>query len=328
MTAPRVLFVVAAGPRMGFGHVVRSRALARALGAPHVVALRGTRATARSVRGLGATVIGRSRQAMARFQPDIVVIDDPSASEAERAMRVARDLDVPVASVHDLGLAHVASDLVIDASVVGVSRSGATDLIGPRFTVLDPALVRQRVPRRVREIDAVLIALGGGAHVLRYGSTLAFGICDALPAARIVVAPGFASGERPILPARAAWLPEPRALPRALARCAIAVVGGGVTVAEACALATPAVAVAVAPAQRQTIQAFARAGAVIDGGRVDAAGAARRVAAGVVQLFGDPSRARQITQRARTLVDGRGAARVATAIAKLVAEAGRSRHAA
>lgn len=313
---------------MGFGHVVRSRALARAIGAPHVVALRGTAATAGSVRAMGATVIARSQDAIAAFRPEIVVIDDPSASEADRAMRMARALAVPVASVHDLGLAHVASDLVIDASVIAGMRPRGVDLAGPRFTVLDPELIRLRLPRGSRRPDSVLIALGGGAHVLRYGSTLAFGICDALPAARVVVAPGFAAGARPVLPPGAAWLPEPRALPRALARCAVAVVGGGVTVAEACALATPVVAVAVVPAQRRTIQQFARAGAVIDGGRVDAPGTARRVAAAVARLFGAAPQVRQMTARARGLVDGRGASRVASALTDLALRDGRSRHAA
>src|SRR5262249_20065557 len=154
--------------------VVRSRALARALGAPHVVALRGTAATARSVRAMGATVIAPSQQAIARFRPDIIVIDDPSPSDAKRALAAARALRVPVASIHDLGLAHLESDLVIDASRVAEKQPHAGELVGPRFTVLDPGLVRLRVPPRHRETDSVLIALGGGAHVLRYGSALAF----------------------------------------------------------------------------------------------------------------------------------------------------------
>lgn len=308
---------------MGFGHVVRSRALARALGVPHVVALRGTSATARSVRAMGTTVIARSLDAMARYRPGIVVIDDPSAVEAARAVAAARTIGVPVASVHDLGLGYADADLVIDASVVAENGGRRVDLAGPRFTMLDPALAGERVPRRLRQSDSVLIALGGGAHVLRYGSTLAFGICNAIPAARVVVAPGFASGERPLLPARAAWLPEPRSLARALARCAVAVVGGGVTVSEACALATPAVAVAVAPAQRRTILAFARAGAVIDGGRIDAPGAARHIAVRVARLLTPASPVRHMTERARALVDGRGAARVAAALTDLIDADGR-----
>ena len=326
MNAPRVLFAVAAGPRMGFGHVVRSRALARAMGAPHVVALRGTAATARSVRALGATVLARSPRAIARFRPDVIVIDEPSVSSAERVLQIARAMGVPAASIHDRGLARVDSDLVIDASLIATSRPG-TDLAGPRFTILDPALVLERVAHRSREAGSVLIAIGGGAHVLRYGSTLAFGIRAALPAARVVVAPGFARGRRPMLPAGAAWLPEPRALPRALARCAVAVVGGGVTVAEACALATPVVAVAVVPAQHQNLQQFVRAGAIVDAGRVDAAGAAHRVASAVARLITNAPAVRQMTARARGLVDGRGASRVAAALGRL-ADHGRSWHAA
>jgi hypothetical protein len=41
----RVLFHAAAGPRLGFGHLVRCRSLARALGVDARVSIRGSAAT-------------------------------------------------------------------------------------------------------------------------------------------------------------------------------------------------------------------------------------------------------------------------------------------
>ena len=323
----RVLFAVAAGPRIGFGHVGRSRALARALDVRHVVALRGTPATARAVHGLGAVVYARTGAALEQFDPALVVIDDPSVGHGGEALRQARQAGVPVASIHDLGYAHLDSDLVIDATLTGRPGEPPAELVGPAFTVLDPALRKRRVPRRGRLKDRVLFALGGGGHVLQLRGGPRRGDCGLWPAADIPLAPGFSTGRRPRLPARASWLDRPGQLPAELARCTMAVVGGGLTLAEACLLGTPAVALAVTSAQRRRIATVAEAGAVLDAGLAIAAGAARRVTAGVVSLRSD-ALARQLGRCAQSVIDGRGASRVADELSALVRWTEGRRHAA
>ena len=61
------------------------------------------------------------------------------------------------------------------------------------------------------------------------------------------------------------WIAAPTVSADALATASVAVVAGGVTLYEACALGTPAVALAVVPAQRlTTARGLPRAGAAID----------------------------------------------------------------
>ena len=100
----RVLFRVAAGPRIGFGHLVRSRTLAAALQMPAVVSLRGTPATARVAAGLGVRLCGSLAASLRKLRPALLVVDDPCRKAAQRAIRTARQLGIATASVHDLGL--------------------------------------------------------------------------------------------------------------------------------------------------------------------------------------------------------------------------------
>jgi spore coat polysaccharide biosynthesis predicted glycosyltransferase SpsG len=111
----------------------------------------------------------------------------------------------------------------------------------------------------------------------------------------------------------------PEGLAAALRDADVAVVAGGVSLYEACAVGTAAVATAVVPAQRPCIEAFVRAGAILDGGHVGRAPAiaATRVARAVARLVGDAGARRSLTANARRLVDGGGAARVAKHIVRV-----------
>jgi spore coat polysaccharide biosynthesis predicted glycosyltransferase SpsG len=121
----------------------------------------------------------------------------------------------------------------------------------------------------------------------------------------------------------------PDGLSDRLASAGAAVVAGGVTLCEACALGTPAVAVPVVRAQRRAVAAAASAGAaiaVLDASERDTAD---RVATHIARILTQPSVAAGLSRRARRLVDGHGAARVASRIrALLVSEQGGWRHAA
>ena len=57
-----VVFQAAAGPRLGFGHLVRCRSLARALGLTPRVWVRGSAATRAAARALGCEVLPESFQ--------------------------------------------------------------------------------------------------------------------------------------------------------------------------------------------------------------------------------------------------------------------------
>lgn len=327
-----VLFRAAAGPRLGFGHLVRCRSLARALGVLPLVSLRATARTRAAAARLGVALVDDGMRALrAEDRPCVLVLDDPSAEHAEVWVNRARRLGVPVATVHDLGLGYVPSDLGIDGSVRPhrAMRGRLGDLRGPAYAMLDPAIVRWRDRRAALvERTRVLVALGGGSHVVALASRLSDAIVDAHPGARVRVAAGFSDAPRLPALAHAEWVTAPDGLGEELARAAVAVVAGGVTLYEACAIGTPAVATALTPAQALTIRALADADATADAGSAAISRNAGRLARHVSHLLRDARARRRMAAAGQLLVDGRGVFRVADRVRELANRTLGSRHAA
>jgi spore coat polysaccharide biosynthesis predicted glycosyltransferase SpsG len=354
--SPRpVLFRVAGGHRLGFGHIVRAMSLAKALGVPAWFSLRGTDNARRVARHLGAHLDERTFEETLTAgtqagELKLVVIDDPNQHTASAALaavrRHSREQPLAVASVHDLGIAPIATDLAIDGSIVSLRRHwpATQALLGSRYAVLDEDIARLRTYRAVRvdtpsmhptpampfidEQPRLVISLGGGQ---RAGLSWRIGreIAQAFPDVQVIVAAGFGRLARAarkkelggctmrnLRPLRA-----PEELRLEIARATIALVAGGVTLYEAAALGVPAVAVAIVPAQRPTIAGFVRVGAASAAGdaSVDAAGVIARVLRRVARLL-DESRARELMAMAqRAAVDGLGCQRVAQALQRLIA---------
>lgn len=318
----RVLFRVAAGPWVGFGHLVRCGVLARAIGGLRVVSLRGTAATAGAARRRGWQVLAPSAcstRALVTLAPALLVIDDPSARHAAVWVRAARRHGIPVATIHDLGLGRAGADVTIDGSLRLPRGVAPADLQGPAFAILDPDLAAWRDRRPFRDPHRVVIALGGGAHTRVLGPRLAASIRRAVPGVQVDLAAGLLPHRGGPLPAGCRWLPTPDALTPALATAAAAVVAGGVTLYEACALGAPVITLAVVPAQRRTTRAFADAGATIDASGPVPGPAIERAAAGVARLLAHPREAAQLSRRARHLVDAGGARRVTRHLLALAA---------
>jgi spore coat polysaccharide biosynthesis predicted glycosyltransferase SpsG len=234
-----------------------------------------------------------------------------------------------VATIHDLGIAAIESDLVIDGSVHSPraidGRFGS--LRGPAYAVLDPRVrtIRERVTRRSPR--RVLIALGGGRH-----SALAVGLADAIAATvsgvEIRIAGGFTDAARVPVRSAVTWVERKDGLADELACASVAVLAGGVTLYEACALGTPVVAVALNAAQHVTIRAIARHGAAVDGGRLYGIPPAKagshsrtiaRVARTVERLLHEPALGGRLARNGRRLIDARGGARVAARLRQLPA---------
>lgn len=331
-TQIRVLFRAAAGPRLGFGHLIRCRSLARALGVEPLVSLRATSSTRAAARRLGCTLADDGVQALrAGGVPCVLVVDDPSAEHAEVWVNAARHLAVPVVTVHDLGLGYVASDLNIDSSVRphAAMRYRNGDLCGPAYAMLDPAVLTWRARRAaVADPQRVLVALGGGNYIFALAARLADAIAAAAPGVRVRMAAGFSDVRQ--LPAlrHAEWVSPRNGLGEELAHAGVAVLAGGVTAYEACAIGTPAVGLALTPAQGLTIRALADAGAVLDGGSARNVRHLARLAGHVAHLVTDRRSQRRLTAAGHGLVDGRGIYRVADGIRALVSAARSSRYAA
>ena len=325
----RILFRAAAGPRRGFGHLVRCRSLARALGVRPLLALRGGRGAIATAMQLGCDVVsGSAARTLSRLKPDVLVIDDPIAANARRWMRAARRAGSLVVSIHDLGLGCLDADLVIDGSITknGRARNGLT-LAGPKYAVLDPAIDRgsrrregrarrgrlQAAHADDRDPYAVLVALGGGPRA-ELANDIAEAIVEANPHARVRIAGGFSGVSREEA-ARIAWIGPSRSLHAEMARASVAVVGGGVSLYEACAHGVAAVGVPVVAAQRPTVTAFVKRGAArgVTRGRVSA----RSVAAECAELLTDEAMRRHMARMGQKLIDGRGAFRAAAAVSRL-----------
>ena len=314
----RVLFRAPAGPRRGFGHLVRCRSLARALGVRPLIAIRGGQRARAAARALGCDVIeGPAAAVIARVAPQVIVVDDPIASNARRWMACARRFGCRVVTVHDLGLGACEGDLVVDGSVI-VRRGGSplrTWLRGPKFAVLDPAFASPLRAVRQPRAPRVLIALGGGPRAA-LGYAIACAVHREIPWAAIRIAGGFALASTSTRN-RIVWTGPLDGLAGELAACDVAVVGGGVSLYEACARGVAAVGVPVVVPQRPTVRGFVTAGAALgDAGR---APDAEQVARAVVTLLRHPATRRGLAAQGRKLVDGRGAGRVADAIRQLIA---------
>jgi spore coat polysaccharide biosynthesis predicted glycosyltransferase SpsG len=262
--------------------------------------------------------------------PDLVVVDDPSTREGARWVRLARAARIPVVVVADGGTTVSGADLVVDGSFATRGSHRAERLAGPDFAMLKVRPGARRLHAGARDGGPVFIALGGGAHVRRLGAAIARAIARRVPGVRVDLARGFTvEGNAPALPPRCRWVSAPDGLEDRLTTAAVAVVAGGITLYEACALGAPVVAVPVVAAQRRAIAAAASAGVAM---AVTARGESRiaeAAAAMVARLLKTPTAAAEQSQRARRLVDGLGASRVAARIrARLLPGQERWRHAA
>src|SRR5262245_47514788 len=107
----RVLFRAAAGARRGFGHLLRARSLARALGVRPLISIRGPEHSVHVALALGCDVVkGSARRLIHRLSPNILVVDDPSARDAAEWIAAARRAGIVVASIHDLGIGCLDAD--------------------------------------------------------------------------------------------------------------------------------------------------------------------------------------------------------------------------
>jgi spore coat polysaccharide biosynthesis predicted glycosyltransferase SpsG len=320
----RVLFRAPAGPRRGYGHLVRCRSLARALGVRPLVCLRGPAHAVDTALALGCDVVrGTPRTLIRALRLDLLVIDDPIASNAAAWTAAARAAGVAVVSVHDLGLGCHDADLRIDGSIVRRQPSGSPiagrRLSGPAFAILDPRVrdYRGRTTRAAR----VVISLGGGPRVELAGA-IAKEIAKRFRGIEVRVVGGFAGaaarGARSRHP-NVVWRGAVTNLAEELHHARVAVVGGGVSLYEACAVGTAAVGVPVVPAQAPTVRGFVRHGAALGPVTVPRNRVApARIADAVARLLNHEPLRRHVAGNGRRLVDGRGAERAARFIRLLV----------
>jgi spore coat polysaccharide biosynthesis predicted glycosyltransferase SpsG len=289
-----------------------------------MIALRGGPPVIETAVLLGCDVVrGSATRVVSRLEPDVLIVDDPIAADARRWIRAARRVGSLVVSIHDLGLGCLDADLVIDGSITNNARAAnGLTLAGPKYAVLDPALCEGRPVgsdgRHERDPHSVLVALGGGPRA-ELANDIAEAIVQTNPRARVRIAGGFTGLPREEA-ARIAWIGPSPSLHTEMAKASVAVVGGGVSLYEACAHGVAAVGVAVVAAQRPTVSAFVKRG--VARGVVRGCVTAESVAAECAELLTNETLRRHMGRMGRRLIDGRGAFRAAAAVSRLARTGG------
>jgi UDP-2,4-diacetamido-2,4,6-trideoxy-beta-L-altropyranose hydrolase len=317
----------AAGPQIGFGHLKRCFSLARALQdtlSPVFILDRDDSWAGGQIAKMGWKYDCRGLDALFEWMPDPagILIDTRVTAGLDGFIAMARSRGIPVISIHDLGLAPLASDIAVDGSVVAppvnpFPRSSRC-FCGTEYMVLDPAYGRlQEQTKPIRErIHSVFVNLGGGNSAKYFPSVLA-GLKSWSHELDVVAVPGFVSwGQESI--GRKDWYPlhfhwETEGLERLLFRADLAITAGGLSAYEALGAGTPLAALSYDRLQQSTIEALAGKGACVDLGPGDDLDACN-ISATLSLIDSDVDMRRSLSLRGRETVDGRGAERVAQLI--------------
>lgn len=186
---------------------------------------------------------------------------------------------------------------------------------GPRYALLAPQFEAAPMRKWSSTVDRALLVLGGAPPVDLIAA-LAASVRRALPTAAIDLVAGTAAASADAI-ARATQslgrvsvhvaVPDLRPL---MLAADVAVSGGGVTLFELAACATPTVAVLLAPNQRPNIARLVEGEAVLAAGDGSSNATPAAIEAAVRALVGDAGRRRALGEAARRIVDGGGARRL------------------
>jgi len=280
--------VVDAGPKLGYGHVVRCMRLGRELTKRNgVVFYPLSRVCADFIEAAGFNVADAADTPF----PPLVITDlrEVHGMTASIHRQGSRHI-----SVHDLGLAQCHSDVVIDGSITRLfpyrQREDRQIFLGPQYMI-----TREAVSRTAMD-NTVLVTFGGGSTAQH-----AEGVCNQLMDMGLqpVMTQGFVGS---------AGLTE-RAFAAAMSRCRFAISGSGVTLYDLLASGVPTIAVAFDKIQLRTADAFHEAGAVLSAGlREHLTGPA--LLRCCKEMLENKRLVQRISQIGQRFVDGKGLSRV------------------
>lgn len=324
----RVIFVCAAGPSIGGGHVMRSLTLARALAA------RGA-ACAFLAPPEVAGVLDAFGPDMARTdttEPFDAVVFDNYALSADDHLAIAKGR--PTLVIDDLADRPLAADLVLDAGparrpedYAGLVPAHARFLLGPNHAPVRPAFVALReaaLARRAKRgpVGRILVSLGmtdvGGIT----GRVVAL-LAPMLGDITLDLVVGSAAPSLSALRSLAAEDPrlvlhvDAQDMPHRVLEADLAIGAGGSTTWERCVLALPALTLILADNQIAAAHALEAAGVTpcLD---LNAADFETAFVALAQSLITDADRRAALSASSATVCDGRGADRVAEAFWGLI----------
>jgi hypothetical protein len=260
--------------------------------------------------------------------PTALLIDTRRKASLNLLVAEARRRKVPVASIHDLGLVPLASDVVIDGSMLSTARvyprRKARCFTGTPYLALEEACARlHNQPKRIRpRIAKVVVNLGGGNRSKIF-LTILKGLRATNSPLDVVGLPGFCSWRQeqlmdiPWSPMRFRWAAREVDAVRLMFHADLVISAGGLAAYEALCAGAPLCALSWDHHQARTVKAMARAGACLDLGR-----GALLKSSDVFHRFREldktPELRRRISARGRRLVDGGGTRRVARVLRAVI----------
>jgi UDP-2,4-diacetamido-2,4,6-trideoxy-beta-L-altropyranose hydrolase len=213
----------------------------------------------------------------------------------------------------------------IDAVECSVSAFPSTVLLlGPAYVLLR-AEFEQAAQRVIRDKITRVLVTTGGSDTSDLSLTFVGWIRQVMGQVAIdaIVGPYFAPGTIAALERAAEADPrlalhrDPHDLRAIMLGADVAVTGGGQTTYELAATGTPAIAVSVADNQRSNLRGLLARGALVWVGDAGAADLRERSMQSLKELSGNPGARQEMSRAALTVVDGKGAARVAAEMLKL-----------
>lgn len=228
-----------------------------------------------------------------------------------------------VAVIDDLGDRPLPVTIVVNGAAQAQDlcyrvRPDTTLCLGPEYVLLRAEFAGEPTRDIQPRIRRALVTVGGADQTLLTPSLIAWAR-EALDGAALDVVVGpFWSTEARGATERAAGRgrdvilhEDPEGIRHLMLSCDVALSGGGQTVYELAATATPAVAIRLVENQTGNLRALSGQGALLWVGDASDADLGAKIVSVLKSLEADPNRRQRLGTRGRSLVDGRGASRVA-----------------
>lgn len=331
-----VLFRLECGFSVGMGHVMRCLALASAF------AKRGARITfaASSLetfelakkQGYSCLEIPSSMgflpieetDFLRRFcaDTDLVIVD---SYDATREYLCAMDAFAPTVYIDDVHRDRLDIFAVINGNLTADSAwykrcyadADTLLLVGTKYCILRDEFSLTKPPELERGVCAVMVTTGGSdPHEASVVLTEKLLSIDVLIGSTIHVIAGPLNPNRASLNAlaesntRVIVHEDVDNMSAIMAQCQIAISAAGTTLNELCSCGVPTVAFSLVGNQKGCAQFFCDAGAALDAGDIEDEGFFSSLESQIRAIVAEPSMAVAISNRARSLFDGRGAARI------------------
>jgi UDP-2,4-diacetamido-2,4,6-trideoxy-beta-L-altropyranose hydrolase len=320
---PALWIRTAAGPQIGFGHLRRTVVLAQILGDCCKPLFLLDPEDSLSPEYLIQQSMSFFNQGFENAwsllpEPTAILIDTRLTNGLNGLIARAHSQEIPVISIHDLGLNPLPSDIIIDGSIAPTffdhPHPDRKYFRGTEFMILDPvyrSLHGQSKPIH-EKIRSVLINLGGGDSGKFYSKVL-----DGLKLwgreIDVIGIPGFASWGQESL-AQKDWHPlnfrwEKQNIAECLFQSDLAITAGGIAAYESLCAGTPLLAISYDSFQQTTLRTLDNMEACIDLGLGDVLNPSD-LAKTLSHVESDVDKRRLLSLRGKQMVDGRGAERV------------------